>query len=129
MYSLFGSPLCFNRRIENWWGNRSLGSILQLLSYILSKLTTEVGDNRLQRLPTDIAVFSLVADAEDEHFLLEVFARAKFPRALWNARGICGLQGLITAPPRFRAATCATPATLNNVCSLGVCRIKESLDD
>ena len=78
-------------------------------------MTTDVGDNRLHCLPKDIAFFSLVADAEDEHFILKVFARAEFPQTLWNARGICGLPGLITAPPRLRAASCATPATLNHV--------------
>ena len=42
-------------------------------------MTTDLGDDHLQRLPKDIPVLRLVADAEDEHFLLKVFARAEFP--------------------------------------------------
>ena len=92
-------------------------------------MTTYVNDDRLQHLPKDIAILHLVADAENKHLILKVFARAKFPRTLWNARGICELPGFITAPARFRAATCATLATLNNVCNVCEYRIEEGIDD
>ena len=91
-------------------------------------MTTNVGDDRLQRLPKDIAVLRLVADTENKHLILKVFACAKFPQTLWNARSIPGLPGLI-APTRFRAATCATPATLSHGYNLGVYCVRESLDD
>ncbi len=90
-------------------------------------MTTNVGDNRLQRLPKDIAVFSLVADAENEHFLLKVFARAKFPQTLWNTCSI-GLSGLI-APTRFCAVSRATPTTLSHAGYLGVYHVQESLNN
>ena len=82
-------------------------------------MTTDVGDDRLQRLPNDIAVLNLDAHAENKHLLLKVFACAEFPQALWNARIFRGLPGLV-APSRFHAATYATLATLCHGYNLGV---------